>query len=119
MTKTNIRKRAISILLILMVMLTMTPMTASAAEPEWTIVNTFDELKEAMQQGTKTNIKLGKDINTAKMNGGYGLGTDEWIRVQTDIHLDLNGHKLTLLKSKLTSSDPSYLILVLKGSLTI
>ena len=33
MTKTNIRKRAISILLILMVMLTMTPMTASAAEP--------------------------------------------------------------------------------------
>ena len=124
MTKTNIRKRAISILLILMVMLTMTPMTASAASGDGTegnplVVTTYEDWKAAMQQSGETYIKLGGDIDTAKMNGGYGLGTDEWIRVQTDIHLDLNGHKLTLLKSKLTSSDPSYLILVLKGSLTI
>ena len=97
MTKTNIRKRAISILLILMVMLTMTPMTASAAEPVWTTVNSFDELKEAMQQGTKTNIKLGKDINTNdEENHKYGLTTYDKILVGNTITLDLNGKKLTL-----------------------
>ena len=97
MTKTNIRKRAISILLILMVMLTMTPMTASAAEPVWTTVNSFDELKEAMQQGTKTNIKLGKDINTNdEENHTDGLTTYDKILVGNTITLDLNGKKLTL-----------------------
>ena len=80
-----------------MVMLTMTPMTASAAELEWTIVNTFDELKEAMQQGTKTNIKLGKDINTNdEENHKYGLTTYDKILVGNTITLDLNGKKLTL-----------------------
>ena len=67
MTKTNTRSRIVSILLVFVMLLTMVPITgvtANAAEPEWTTVNTFDELKEAMQRGTKTNIKLGKNINT-------------------------------------------------------
>ena len=117
MTKTNIRKRAISILLILMVMLTMTPMTASAAEPEWTIVNTFDELKEAMQQGTKTNIKLGKDINTNdEENHRYGLTSYDKILVGNTITLDLNGKKLTLNSGQ--NNVGSY-INVTNGNLTV
>ena len=72
MTKTNIRKRTISILLILMVMLTMTPMTASAAEPEWTTVNTYKELWDAVK-GQKEYIKLGKNIDTTNYNEGIGL----------------------------------------------
>lgn len=122
MTKTNTRSRIVSILLVLVMLLTMVPttgVTANAADTSWTTVNTYDQLKAAMQQSGETYIKLGADIDTSTMNGGYGLGTDEWIRVQTDIHLDLNGHKLTLLKSKLNSDDPSYLILVEQGSLTI
>ena len=117
MTKTNIRKRAISILLILMVMLTMTPMTASAAEPEWTIVNTFDELKEAMQQGTKTNIKLGKDINTNdEENHRYGLTSYDKILVGNTITLDLNGKKLTLNSGQ--NNVGSYINVTL-GNLTV
>ena len=52
------------------------------------------------------------------MNGGFGLGADEWIRVQANIHLDLNGYKLTLLKSKI-SSVSVYFIRVMTDSLTI
>lgn len=122
------RKRITSLLLTLVMLLSLVPamgVTASAAasgagtagDPR--VVSTYDEWKAAMQQSSETYIQLGADIDTSGMNGGYGLGTDEWIRVQTDIHLDLNGHKLTLLKSKLNSSDPTYLILVAQGSLTI
>ena len=92
MTKTNIRKRAISILLILMVMLTMTPMTASADESE-TIVESFGELKEAMQYGTKTNIKLGADIN-------YEIYNDDAIRIEKNKNLDLNGYNISIDASK-------------------
>ena len=117
MTKTNTRKRAISILLILMVVLTMTPMTASAAEPEWTTVNSFDELKEAMQQGTKTNIKLGKDINTNdEENHKYGLTTYDRILVGNTITLDLNGKKLTLNSGQ---NQVSSYINVTHGNLTV
>ena len=128
MTKTNTRSRIVSILLVFAMLLTMVPIngvTASAAasgdgtagNPR--VVTTYEDWRAAMQQSDETYIKLGADIDTSKMNGGYGLGTDELIRVQTDIHLDLNGHKITLMKSKLNSSDPSYLILVSQGSLTI
>ena len=128
MTKTNTRSRIVSILLVLAMLLTMVPITGVTANAATTgdgtagnprVVTTYEDWKAAMQQSGEIYIKLGADIDTSKMNGGYGLGTDEWIRVQTDIHLDLNGHKLTLLKSKLNSSDPSYLILVEQGSLTI
>lgn len=121
------RKRITSLLLTLVMLLSLVPamgVTALAASGDGSkgnplMVSTYEDWKAAMQQSGETYIKLDADIDTSTMNGGFGLGTDEWIRVQTDIHLDLNGHKLTLLKSKLTSSDPSYLILVLKGSLTI
>ncbi len=89
-----------SVLLTLAMLLSLVPamgVTASAAEPEWTIVNSFDELKAAMQQGTKTNIKLGKDINTNdEENHKYGLTTYDQILVGNTITLDLNGKKLTL-----------------------
>lgn len=121
------RKRMTSLLLTLVMLLSLVPamgVTALAASGDGSegnprVVTTYEDWKAAMQQSGETYIKLGADIDTSTMNNGFGLGKDEWIRVQTDIHLDLNGHKLTLLKSKLTSSDPSYLILVLKGSLTI
>ena len=124
MTKTNIRKRAISILLILMVMLTMTPMTASAASGDGTagnsrVVTTYEAWKAAMMQSGETYIKLGADIDTSTMNGGYGLGTDDWVRVQANIHLNLNGHKLTLLKSKLSNNHPASFIVVTSGNLII
>lgn len=94
------RKRMTSLLLTLVMLLSLVPtmgVTASAAEPEWTTVNSFDELKEAMQQGTKTNIKLGKDINTNdEENHKYGLTTYDKILVGNTITLDLNGKKLTL-----------------------
>ena len=121
------RKRITSLLLTLVMLLSLVPamgvtalaVSGDGSEGNPLMVSTYEDWKAAMQQSGETYIKLGGDIDTSKMNGGYGLNTDEWIRVQTDIHLDLNGHKLTLLKSKLTSGDPSYLILVLKGSLTI
>ena len=122
MTKTNTRSRIVSILLVLMMLLTMVPITAvtaSAAEPEWTTVNTYEEWKAAMEQSGETYIKLGSDIDTSTLNGGFGLGPIDWVRVQSDIHLDLNGHKLTLLKSKMSGDSYSYLIGVLHGSLTI
>lgn len=122
MTKTNTRSRIVSILLVLMMLLTMVPITgvtASAAEPEWTTVNTYEEWKAAMEQSGETYIKLGADIDTSTLNGGFGLGPIDWVRVQSDIHLDLNGHKLTLLKSKMSGDSYSYLIGVLQGSLTI
>lgn len=122
------RSKLISMLLTLVMTLSLVPamgVTASAAttgdgtKGSPFVVTTYDDLKEKMELTDDKYIQLGADIDTSKMNGGYGLGTDEWIRVQTDIHLDLNGHKLTLLKSKLNSDDPSYLILVVQGSLTI
>ena len=121
MTKTNTRSRIVSILLVLVMLLTMVPITgvtASAAGTSWTTVNTYDQLKAAMQQSGETYIKLGADIDTSTMNGGFGLGADEWIRVQANIHLDLNGYKLTLLKSKI-SSVSVYFIRVMTDSLTI
>jgi len=61
------------------------------------IVTTFDEFKEAMQQGTETYIKLGKDINTNdEEKHKYGLTTYDQILVGNTITLDLNGKKLTL-----------------------
>ena len=120
MTKTNTRSRIVSILLVLMMLLTMVPITgvtASAAEPEWTTVNSFDELKEAMQQGTKTNIKLGKDINTNdEENHKYGLTTYDQILVGNTITLDLNGKKLTLNSG---NNNIGVCIRAVAGSLTV
>ena len=103
MTKTNIRKRAISILLILMVMLTMTPMTASAAEPEWTTVNSYEELQTAVK-AKKEYIKLGQDIDTTNFHStGSGLEVEDWLTFENQTcTLDLNGKTLTLMTRLLT-----------------
>ena len=129
MTKTNTRNRIVSILLVLVMLLTMVPITgvtALAASGDGTkgnpfVVTTYEDWKAAMQQSGETYIKLGADIDTSGMNGGFGLGSGDWTRVQSDIHLNLNGYKLTLLKSRITgdSDDRSCFIMVLQGSLTI
>ena len=114
------RKRMTSLLLTLVMLLSLVPamgVTASAAEPEWTTVNTFDQLKEAMQQGTKTNIKLGKDINTnGEENHRYGLTPYDTIKVGNTITLDLNGKKLTLNSG---NNRMSLYIRVVAGRLTV
>lgn len=114
------RKRITSLLLTLVMLLSLVPamgVTASAAEPEWTTVKTFDELKEAMQQGTKTNIKLGKDINTNdEENHKYGLTTYNEIQVRNTITLDLNGKKLTLNSG---NNRVSCYIRIVAGKLTV
>ena len=130
MTKTNTRSRIVSILLVLVMLLTMVPITGVTASAATTgdgsagnpfVVTTYEDWKAAMQQSGETYIKLGADIDTSTMNGGFGLGSGDWTRVQSDIHLNLNGHKLTLLKSRITgdSDDRSCFIMVLQGSLTI
>lgn len=114
MTKTNIRKRAISILLILMVMLTMTPMTASAADPEWTTVSTYGELKDAVDKGS-AKIKLTADIDTTNENSGVGVTTATNLSFKGSGNvLDLNGHKL-----KLVSNMSVYFIEIFSSDLTI
>ena len=116
MTKTNIRKRAISILLIFMVILTMTPMTASAAEPVWTTVSTFDELYTAVKD-KKEYIKLDRNISTSSLNSGVGmLRKDILIFRGENTVLDLNGNTLNL-NSRL--NDVFYFIYLEKASLTI
>ena len=122
------RKRITSLLLTLVMLLSLVPamgVTALAASGDGSsegnprVVTTYEDWKAAMQQSDETYIKLGDNIDTSTMNSGFGLGANEWIRVQADIHLDLNGHKLTLLKSKMSEDSYSYLIGVLQGSLTI
>ena len=120
MTKTNTRSRIVSILLVLMMLLTMVPITAVTANAaEWTTVNTYEEWKAAMQQSGETYIKLGADIDTSTMNSGFGLGSSEDVRVQANIHLDLNGKKLALKKSIIESGGEIQFIRVIAGELII
>ena len=118
MKKTNTRNRIVSILLVLVMLLTMVPINAVTANAaEWTTVNTFDELKEAMQRGTKTNIKLGKNINTNdEENHKHGLTSYDDILVGNTITLDLNGKKLTLNSGQ--NNVGSYINVTL-GNLTV
>ena len=82
MTKTNTRSRIVSILLVLMMLLTMVPITgvtASAAEPEWTIVYSYEDLQKAINN-KKEYIKLGRDIDTNNFHySGSGITIDEWL----------------------------------------
>lgn len=120
------RKRITSLLLTLVMLLSLVPamgVTASAAasgngtEESPFVVTTFEDWKAAMQQSGETYIKLGADIDTSTMNSGFGLGPNDWVRVQADIHLDLNGHKLTLLKTRIdgNSGDQICFIMVSGG----
>ena len=101
MTKTNTRSRIVSILLVLMMLLTMVPITgvtASAAEPEWTIVYSYEDLQKAINN-KKEYIKLGRDIDTNNFHySGSGITIDEWLTFEGQTcTLDLNGKTLTLI----------------------
>ena len=114
MTKTNIRKRAISILLILMVMLTMTPMTASA-DGGFVEVSTYAQLKDAVDRGD-AKVKLVANIDTTNENGGAGLTSTTNLTFKGGGHvLDLNGHTLKLV----TSVKDVHLIAVESQDMTI
>ena len=109
MTKTNIRKRVISILLILMVMLTMTPMTASAADG-FVEVSTYEQLQTAVEKGD-AKVKLVANIDTTNDNGGAGVTQKTALTFIGDGNiLDLNGHTL-----KLVSNTGAIFFEVLKG----
>ena len=114
MTKTNIRKRAISILLILMVMLTMMPMTASAGDG-FVEVSTYEELRSKVNKGS-AKIKLMANIDTTNENGGAGLTSTTNLTFKGGGHvLDLNGHTLKLV----TSVKDAHLIAVESQDMTI
>ena len=83
------------------------------------VVSTYEDWKAAMQQSGETYIKLGADIDTSTMNGGFGLGSSENVRVQANIHLDLNGKKLTLKKSVIESGGEIQFIQLIAGELII
>ena len=128
MTKTNTRSRIVSILLVLVMLLTMVPINAvtasAAASGDGTkgnpfVVNTYEEWKEKMQLPGDKYIKLGADIDTSTMYGGYGLGSTEFVSVIGRSYLDLNGKKLTLKKSIIESGGKIQFIRVTVGELII
>ena len=99
MTKTNTRSRIVSILLVLMMLLTMVPFTAVTANAaEWTTVNTYKELQDAVK-AKKEYIKLGQDIDTTNFHStGSGLEVEDWLTFENQTcTLDLNGKTLTLM----------------------
>ena len=98
------RKRMTSLLLTLVMLLSLVPamgVTASAAEPEWTTVNTYKELWDAVND-KKEYIKLGQDIDTTSYNEGLGLLKRDTLTFD-DVYyfctLDLNGKTLALWSS--------------------
>lgn len=91
------KKRITSLLLTLVMLLSLVPalgVTASAAE-DWTVVNSYAELKAALETYYDAKIKLGQDIDT-KDDFPYGLRNGDEITVHGRKTLDLNGKKLTL-----------------------
>ena len=117
MTKTNTRSRIVSILLVLMMLLTMVPITgvtASAAEPTWETVTTYEKFAEAMTANGQRNVRLGADIDTGPLTSGIGLL--DTLTVKGQKQLDLNGHTLRLFTKKDALGD---LIKIEFGSLTL
>ena len=95
------RKRITSLLLTLVMLLSLVPamgVTASAAEPEWTTVNSYAELQTAVK-AKKEYIKLGRDIDTTNFHStGSGLEVEDWLTFENQTcTLDLNGKTLTLM----------------------
>ena len=94
------RKRITSLLLTLVMLLSLVPamgVTANAAE--WTTVNTYKELLDAVNY-SKEYIKLGQNIDTTSYNEGIGLlERDQLTFKYTGYHctLDLNGKTLALV----------------------
>lgn len=111
------KKRITSLLLTLAMLLSLLPamgVTASAAEPEWTTVNSYADLKAAVDKGS-AKIKLTADIDTTSENSGVGVTTATNLSFKGSGNvLDLNGHKL-----KLVSNMSVYFIEILSSDLTI
>ena len=112
MTKTNTRSRIVSILLVLMMLLTMVPITAVTANAaEWTTVNSFKELQDAVK-GKKEFIKLGQDIDTTSYNEGIGLLKRDVLTFD-DVYyyctIDLNGKTLALVSNDTNISQGIYI----------
>ena len=112
------RKRITSLLLTLVMLLSLVPamgVTASAAE--WTTVNSFKELQDAVK-GKKEYIKLGQDIDTSSMNNSMGILDPDRLNFEgRNTVLDLNGNTLDLQ----TRFDKVYFFIYLSrgSSLTI
>ena len=128
MTKTNTRSRIVSILLVLVMLLTMVPITGVTASAATTgdgtkgnpyVVTTYEDWKEKMELTGDKYIKLGTDIDTSKMNGGYGLGSTDFVSAIGRSYLDLNGKKLTLKKSIIESGGEIQFIRLTAGELII
>ena len=121
MTKTNTRSRIVSILLVLMMLLTMVPITgvtASAAEPEWTTVNSYAELQTAVKN-KQEYIKLGRNIDTKDFHySGGGLDIADWLTFEGQTcTLDLNGKTLSLLTKM--KNMPTFMRIYKGSNLTI
>ena len=93
------RKQITSLLLTLAMLLSLVPamgVTASAAEPEWTTVSTYGQLKDAVDKGS-AKIKLTADINSSNFVEGVGVTPATNLKFKGSGNvLDLNDHKLTL-----------------------
>ena len=112
------RSKLISMLLTLVMTLSLVPamgVTASAAETEWTIVNTFEELHTAVNN-KQQYIKLGRDIDTSSLHDGLAMNTRDLLTFENqNFVLDLNGKTLHL---EMKIANPCF-IQVVRGSLTI
>lgn len=116
--KTKKRSKILSLLLALSMLVGMVPFSvipASAAE-DWKVVNSYAELKAALNGYRSANIKLGRDIDT-KDEFPYGLTQYDTITIRGQITLDLNGKKLTLRSG--TNGVIDYIRVMLGYSLTI
>ena len=148
------RKRMTSLLLTLVMLLSLVPamgVTANAAEPEWTIVYSYEDLQKAVNNKDEY-IQLGRDIDTRDFHySGGGLDLADWLTFEGQTcTLDLNGKTLSLMTKmknmptfmrvydgsnltikdsqgggqitgefKNTGADDSYLIHMVKSSLTL
>ena len=96
------KKRITSLLLTLAMLLSLLPamgVTASAAEPEWTTVNSYADLKAAVDKGP-AKIKLTADISSGNFVEGVGVTPATNLKFKGSGNvLDLNGHKLTLVST--------------------
>lgn len=111
------RKRITSLLLTLAMLLSLLPamgVTASAAEPTWETVTTYEKFAEAMTANGQRNVKLGADIDTAELN--HDIGLLDTLAVKGQKQLDLNGHTLRLFTQKSALGD---LIEIKNSSLTL
>ena len=93
-----------SLLLTLVMLLSLVPaMDVTASAAEWTTVNTYKELQDAVK-AKKEYIKLGQDIDTTNFHStGSGLEVEDWLTFENQTcTLDLNGKTLTLMTRLLT-----------------